>query len=215
MQGMDRSSPFSFDCAACGKCCRDKRITLFPYEIARLAAACGTATGLVIEKYTDENGTVLLMRENDDCCVFLQNGRCSVHSGRPLSCRLYPLGRKITESGESFIETKTPPFCRGRRGSDAAISAFLDIQEVAPYLAAAAAYTEILRRMVTKLQRCEGAVDALAGAIGGAKGTDFAWLDVDAVVNTYCREKGRIEPKDLEGKIAIHLKAIEEWIERP
>jgi uncharacterized protein len=211
---MDRSSPFSFDCAACGTCCRNKRITLFPYEIARLAAACGTTTGQVIEQYTDENGTALRMRENDGCCVFLQDGHCSAHSGRPLSCRLYPLGRKTTESGESFIEVQLPPTCRGRRGNSSTISAFLDTQEVSSYLTAAEAYTALLRRMVARLQYCEGAADTLAGAIGGTGHTDFTWIDTDAAVLDYCREKGCAVPNDLDGKIAMHLKAIVEWIER-
>ena len=54
-----------------------------------------TTTTDVISRYT-RDGTALAVRP-DGSCVFLGPQGCSVHAGRPLVCRLYPLGVVVAD----------------------------------------------------------------------------------------------------------------------
>lgn len=209
---MDRASPFSFECAACGQCCRNKRITLFPYELARLAAACGTPTGAILAGHTDEGGTVLRMDPENGACTFLRDGRCGVHAGRPLACRLYPLGRHSGARGEELFETPVHDFCKSRRNRETTAGAFLDSQDIAPYVLAADRYGDLLKRMVITLKTRDSALEILAETIGSEQEVASPWLDVDAAVNAFCSTTGARPPASVEDKITLHLQALEQWI---
>jgi Fe-S-cluster containining protein len=95
---MNRNSPFSYLCNACGRCCHNKVITLSPYDVLRLARAAGLTTREAIEQFTTRRGSILKFRA-DGACVALEGTRCGVHRGRPLACRLYPLGLERVEAG--------------------------------------------------------------------------------------------------------------------
>jgi Putative zinc- or iron-chelating domain len=83
-----RSSEFGYVCRRCSLCCRDKRIQINPYELARLARAQGETTSEFRERWTlDGQGTTLGQKE-DGTCVFLGSQGCEVHADRPLVCRL-------------------------------------------------------------------------------------------------------------------------------
>src|ERR1700757_4575686 len=100
---MNRRSPFSYVCNACGLCCHNKVITLSPYDVMRLARAADLSMREAINRLTIRRGSVLKFTD-DGACVALEGSRCMVHRGRPLACRLYPLGlERIEESnGENF-----------------------------------------------------------------------------------------------------------------
>jgi Fe-S-cluster containining protein len=109
---LNRDTPFGFSCNRCLQCCRDKKIQVNPYEIARLAARLGISTTVFIAEHTDAGG-VHLRFDDEGACVFLDAQGCSVHEDRPLVCRLYPLGRHLDGSDiETFSEVEPEPGAR-------------------------------------------------------------------------------------------------------
>ena len=79
----DLSNPcFEHDCHIC---CLDTRMTLTEADVARLRVAGHRRFFFV----NDEQDYQL---ENvDGHCIFLVEGRCSVHDDRPVGCRTYPM----------------------------------------------------------------------------------------------------------------------------
>jgi len=61
------------------------------------------------KRYTDCGGIVLRFDGVEDkrgkpaCSQYIENVGCSVHIGRPLACRLYPLGRQVQEGTAAYI----------------------------------------------------------------------------------------------------------------
>jgi uncharacterized protein len=129
----NRQSKFSYLCNQCGRCCHDKVITLSPYDILRLARAAGISTGEAIARYTIRRGSILKFKP-DSGCAALDGTRCTVHSGRPLACRLYPLGLERTGSDDHFLQLEPAQGSLGVYGADGTVEAFLVAQHVAPYL---------------------------------------------------------------------------------
>src|SRR5579859_4092683 len=100
---MDRNSRFSYECRQCGRCCHDKVITLSPYDVICVARAAGITTGEAVARYTIRRGSILRFTANGGC-VALAGVRCGIHRGRPLACRIYPLGlERRTGAEEKFV----------------------------------------------------------------------------------------------------------------
>src|ERR1700677_919749 len=155
---MTHRSPFSYQCNACGLCCHNQVITLSPYDVIRLARAAHLSTTDALARFTLRRGS-LLRFDAAGACTALDATRCSLHSGRPLACRLYPLGLergRFTGSRshplaserylgrdlaqESFTQLEPAAGSAGLYGLTSSVAAFLDSQGVAPYLAAADRY---------------------------------------------------------------------------
>jgi Fe-S-cluster containining protein len=210
-----RATPFSYQCHACSRCCRGKIIRINPYEVARLAQVLGMSTTEVLARFTCEGGSILAMRD-DQTCVFLGERGCSVHAGRPLVCRLYPLGRsKDPDGAERFAELEPVPQSEGVYGEDGTIDDFLRSQDVARHVAAADRYVEVLKRMVTALARRSDAADvhdeATQAVLRPPTAADESLLDMDAVVTRWCAEHEVEVPRDVEEKTEIHLRVLEEY----
>jgi uncharacterized protein len=140
---VNRESPFSYVCNACGRCCRDKVIALSPYDVLCLARAAGITTAETIKRFTIRRGSIL--RFNDDGrCAALLGIRCGVHAGRPLACRLYPLGLERDGDSERFITLEPAAGSLGVYGDDGTVESFLAVQDVAPHLAAVARYATLI-----------------------------------------------------------------------
>lgn len=215
---LTRSSPFAYQCRACTRCCRGKIIPLNPYEVARLARVLGATTTEVLARFTGNGGSTLAVRE-DLSCVFLGEEGCTVHGGRPLACRLYPLGRQVAPDGEErFAELEPHPQSAGIYGGDGTVDHYLRSQQVEPYHRAAARYASVFRRMLAVLA-CrkdlgdvrEASNDAMTRSPGPE---DDALVDVDAVVARHCAERGIPVPDDLEKRVELHLEALEELLAR-
>jgi Fe-S-cluster containining protein len=211
-----RSSPFSYECKACKRCCQSKRIPVNPYEVARLAGHLGQSTTAFLAAHTEIGGAIL-RRRDDDTCVFLGEGGCTVHSARPLACRLYPLGRQRTpDAHERFAELQPHPRSEGVYGDAGTVDGYLATQEVAHHLQMGDRYGAILVRMLGALAKLEGGREAQAQAVdamGQPSPTgDDNVLDLDATIAAYCAEKGRAVPDDLEEKVALHLEALEAFV---
>jgi len=149
---MERSSRFSYQCMACGRCCRDKVITLSPYDVIRIAEAAGIAPGAAVERYTIRRGSILRFAEGG-ACVALEAAHCTVHRGRPLACRLYPLGLERGPGGaENFVRLESAPGSPGVYGKSGSVQAFLEGQGVEEYLAANARYRLLVLLMRARIE---------------------------------------------------------------
>jgi Fe-S-cluster containining protein len=233
----DRRTPFSFACRACGQCCAGKIIMAGPHEVLGMARLLGIGTTEFLSRYTDNGGTTLRFRE-DGRCSFLTPEGCRVHPRRPLVCRLYPLGRATDGEGdEKFALFPKEAGCKAEYGEDGTIETFLESQGVGPYIEWSRRYGDLYRRMLGLLDRLEiqGKVE-----VSGADGTDGTgggggpelgasegqerpgeadrsplseWQDVDASLAEYCAAKRLAVPEAIEDAIALHLRAIGEWLD--
>lgn len=149
---MERESKFSYVCNRCGLCCRDKVIALSPYDVIRVARAAKVSTGEAVARYTLRRGSLLRFLP-DGRCAALESTRCTIHQGRPLACRLYPLGLERAPGAdgsqhvERFVQLEPAAGSLGIYGSSESrgtVAEFLDGQpggqSVAPYLDAVARY---------------------------------------------------------------------------
>ena len=142
---MNRNSQFSYVCNACGLCCHNKVITLSPYDVMRLGRAVAASTREAIERFTIRRGSILKFTD-DGACVALEGSRCGVHRGRPLACRLYPLGieNSQTADGEKFVTLEPAVGSLGEYRIDGDVDSFLEAQGVGDYLEANARYASLL-----------------------------------------------------------------------
>jgi uncharacterized protein len=142
---VNRKTPFSYLCNACGRCCHDKVVTLSPYDLLRLARAANISTRAAVARFTIRRGSILKFRD-DGACAALEGARCGVHAGRPLACRLYPLGIERVDhaDGEKFVTLEPAPGSLGIYGIDDDVNSFLDAQGIGTYLEANARYASLL-----------------------------------------------------------------------
>lgn len=196
-----------------------------------MARVLGIGTTKFLSLYSDNGGTTL-RSEEDGRCVFLTPSGCRVHPRRPLVCRLYPLGRATDERGEErFAVFPAQPECEAVAGRDGTVGGFLESQGVAPYLGWSRRYGELYRRMIGLLDRLDvqGKVDPVAvsgpaaaaqassGSAGSGQKPDrtplSSWQDIDASLAEYCAAKGIAVPTEIDEAIALHLLAMEEWLD--
>jgi Fe-S-cluster containining protein len=86
-------------CTRAGTCCHGKMVWVNPWELACLARASGE-TVAAFRAHACEFGGIRLRFDGPagwrglPACHLYDPGRgCTLHAGRPLSCRLYPLAR--------------------------------------------------------------------------------------------------------------------------
>lgn len=201
---------FSYTCHRCLRCCHDKLIQVNPYEAARLARCIGVSTTEFAARYLEDG--VFLRRVERGACVFLGPQGCTVHTDRPLVCRLYPLGRHVAPSGEVTYSHHEPhPETEGVYGQEGTIAEFLAQQGVAPFAAAADRYLAILQRLVDAW-RAAPALEEAESPDAGEQATTLL-LDLDRTVTAYCAARGLEEPAGIEARMELHLAAIAAWLE--
>lgn len=197
-----RREPFGYVCNRCSRCCHHHRIQLNPYEIARLARRLGTSTTEFRSRMTVEGSGVELARSPNGACALLGPEGCTVHSDRPLVCRLYPLGRVVEADGrESFRRLEGNPASAGRFTGRGTIQDYLDAQQAGPFLQAADAYFSWLCRVHAILAASESVDDAAGGSAPDL-------LDQDLAISGHCRRNGLDEPQDIESRLAMHLEIL-------
>lgn len=192
-----------------------------PHEILGMSRHLGIGTSEFLSLYT-ENGGTTLRSEADGRCVFLTASGCRVHPRRPLVCRLYPLGRTTDETGvERFAVFPAQAGCEAVVGSEGTVDAFLDSQGVGPYLEWARRYGDCYRRMVGLLERLDAEGELAAPAEAEVQAPDgeparphlSSWQDIDASLAEYCGAKGLTPPLEIDETIALHLVAMEKWLD--
>jgi Fe-S-cluster containining protein len=126
---MNRQSPFSYQCNQCGRCCHNQVITLSPVDVIAIARATRLTTGAAVARFTMRRGSLLRFDINGGC-VARDGLRCTIHRGRPLACRLYPLGLERDGTFERFIRLEPASGSLGIYGDTATVSEFLSGQGV-------------------------------------------------------------------------------------
>lgn len=96
-------------CSRTGSCCHGKMVRLNPWELAKLAGAKGLSPREFRDAYCDYGGIQLRFdgepgwKGLSSCSQYKTGFGCKVHSGRPLVCRLYPLGRQKQGEKKHYI----------------------------------------------------------------------------------------------------------------
>jgi len=113
--------------------------------VIQLARAAGISTREAIERFTIRRGSILKFTDSG-ACVALEGVRCGIHRGRPLACRLYPLGIERIEDtdSENFVMLEPAAGSLGVYGIEGDVDDFLAAQGVGEYLAANARYASLL-----------------------------------------------------------------------
>lgn len=206
-----RSSSFSYECRACTRCCYGKRIAVNPYELARLSRNLGITTTELIDRYTSDGGTALATRA-DAACVFLGSDGCTVHADRPLVCRLYPLGRIVQPDGaEQFVENEPHPEAEGRYGRDGTVGAYLESQDVAPFIVAADRYYAVFAVLTRSAPSDDGDLRSHPTDDRAPRDVEARmFIDADLAVAAHA-PRGDAPPIDADGLIRQHLALIQRW----
>jgi uncharacterized protein len=214
-QNLTRQTRFAFSCNRCLSCCRNKKIQVNPYEIARLASNRRMSTARFVQSCTGTGGTILSWKD-DGTCVFLGPRGCEVHPDRPLVCRLYPLGRHLTrDGGEIFSEVEPDPGCRGGCEAEGSIGEYLEAQGAIRFIEAEDRYRELFMKLYMMAcgepEEWETPGEAARGLSGAGEEGGGILLDVDGTVEAWCRETGMPVPEGMEEKMAVHILAVEAW----
>lgn len=96
-------------CSRTGTCCHGKLVQLNPWELRCLALEKKISVREFRNTFCDFGGIRLRFDGKTGwkgyaaCSQYIENFGCSVHIGRPLSCRLYPLGRQIQSEEVDYM----------------------------------------------------------------------------------------------------------------
>ena len=96
-------------CTRTGTCCHGKNVNLNPWELYSLAREKGISTSAFRDQYCEFGGIRLRFdgpagwKNLPACSQYTDGFGCSVHLGRPLVCRLYPLGRQKQAEETHYI----------------------------------------------------------------------------------------------------------------
>lgn len=96
-------------CSRTGTCCHGNLVLLNPWELICLAKEKQKTPREFRDLYCEFGGISLRFNGKENgkgkpaCSQYVENFGCSVHLGRPLACRLYPLGRQIQNEEVHYI----------------------------------------------------------------------------------------------------------------
>lgn len=96
-------------CSRKGICCHGNQVFLNPWELASLAHQLQVDTVEFRKRYCDFFGFRLRFEGTENslgkkaCLLYQSEMGCTVHEGRPLACRLFPLGRQIQQENITYI----------------------------------------------------------------------------------------------------------------
>lgn len=192
-------------CTRSGTCCHGKAVWLNPWELARLAAAQNMAPRAFRDRFCEFGGIRLRFdgesrwKGQAACSQYLPGTGCSVHGGRPLACRLYPLGRQ--RQGERFHymhEGRGFPCLEDCKEVTAlpqlTVAGYLAGQDTKPGETAQDEYLELVQRLAD-------------GAFGLLLETGLA-ASGDRLTLGLWRELGNAPPEDLAHRLGP------EWMDR-
>ena len=202
-----RSETFGYICRRCSKCCYDKTIQVNPYEVARLARKLGQTTTEFRNVWTREGAGTLLSQTENGACVFLGNDGCTVHSDRPLVCRIYPLGRHLSADGKEWFTHVTPhPQSAGEYSRKGTIADYIAAQGAEPFLQAAEEY---FRWHCAASEQLDPGL-AQDQSEPSQESVELAadLTDMDIAIAHYCAANGIVEPVDIEERKQLHLEIL-------
>lgn len=111
---------FLFHCSHCNNCCKEMTIVLNPSDILRISEFLKIGINEFHAKYTyfeteQDSGIPLCKLRMQPDCMFLIKERCSIHSARPVACKMFPISAKLSlENGNVKKELSLREFdCKG------------------------------------------------------------------------------------------------------
>lgn len=145
-------------CSRTGTCCHGKMVNLNPWELAKLAEAKKISPREFRDKYTLFGGIRLNFdgpagwKDLPECSQYITGFGCSVHLGRPLACRLYPLGRQRQGEALDYIhEGENFPCLEGCPEvvdlPKLTVEEYISDQKAEDYLAAEDQYLELIQSL--------------------------------------------------------------------
>ncbi len=111
--------------ACFNSCCRNKRLSLLPYDVLRLSRGLGMRSDELLAEHAEleiEPGsgwpTLRLKLRDDGRCPFVGEAGCGVYLSRPTCCRIFPLARAVSldapgEPRELFVVASRGDACLG------------------------------------------------------------------------------------------------------
>lgn len=151
-------STLPLTCSRAGTCCFGKAVMLNPWELFCFSKEKKVTPKEFRDLYCDFGGIQLRFDGKKDkkgqsaCSQYIDNIGCSVHKGRPLACRLYPLGRQIQfDKAHYMYEGKQFPCL-----TDCAevlelpkltVGAYLEGQGATPFENAQDAYLQVMQNI--------------------------------------------------------------------
>jgi Fe-S-cluster containining protein len=202
-----RGEAFGYICRRCSRCCHDKEIQVNPYEVARLARRRGETTSDFRTAWTRDGGGTTLRQTETGACVFLGPEGCTVHSDRPLVCRLYPLGRHALADGtEWFSRLEGHPQSAGEITDRGTIGEFLEAQKAQAFMTAADDYFRWLCAAQVRLGQDVPSKPSDQPAQDAALAADL--IDLDTAIARHCAATGTPEPQDMEDRKHLHLEIL-------
>ncbi|PKH50479.1 zinc/iron-chelating domain-containing protein [Tenacibaculum sp. Bg11-29] len=106
---LNTQSILPLTCSRSGTCCFGKSVMLNPWELLNFSKEKKITSREFRDLYCEFGGIRLRFDGKEDkngqkaCNQYVDNVGCSVHQGRPLACRLYPLGRQIQFNKAHYI----------------------------------------------------------------------------------------------------------------
>jgi Fe-S-cluster containining protein len=106
---LDIESTLPLTCSRSGTCCFGKVVMLNPWELLCFSKEKKITPKAFRDLYCEFGGIRLRFNGKSDskgqqaCSQYVDGFGCSVHLGRPLACRLYPLGRQIQNNESHYI----------------------------------------------------------------------------------------------------------------
>ena len=212
---MDRQSAFSYRCGACGRCCHNQVITLSPVDLIAIARASGLRTDAARARYTLRRGSLLRFRD-DGGCAALDGVRCAIHPGRPLACRLYPLGLERTPDGDRFVRIAPADGSAGAYGADGTVADYLGAQDADRQLELIASYLpliHLIRARIGALVDFESVEPREFWRRATAEALRESNYDTNALIDLIFDADGSGASRDsLAATVATHVAALREAI---
>lgn len=149
---------FPLTCSRKGTCCHGNLVLLNPWELQRLASEKKLSALEFRDQFCDWSGIRLKFEGPKDargkkaCNQYVANFGCSVHEGRPLACRLFPIGRQIQNEEVQYIhQGSTFPCLDGcsevLQLSRLSVRTYLKEQKTAAFEDAQDGYLELMQNM--------------------------------------------------------------------
>lgn len=185
-------------CSRTGTCCHGKQVRLNPWELYRLARTMQMDARSFRDRYC-EFGGIRLRFDGDAgwkglpaCSLYAKGSGCVAHTGRPLACRFYPLGREIQGEEVRFLFQGTQfPCLEGcpevKDLPPLSVEEYLAGQGIEPFTVAQGQYLELMQSIA------EGAFNLLLES--GLK----ASRQMSAIQSW--KRMGKEDPETLAGKI--------------
>lgn len=199
-----RSTPFSYTCRACNKCCYHKQIQINPFELLEISKALALTTTQILALYLVEQKPYL--RQNSDgSCVFLGANGCQIHAHRPAVCRIYPLGRMESDTGQEYFVDAVPAIgSKGISGTNSTIETYVIDQRVDAYFAAGEKCLALQHRIVNRLT--SGSSISTPSGFGE---NVLDWIDVDKIIGT---ANLKTRPLSIDEKLDAYIAILDNWL---